>query len=361
MTSPAQPGRRAAAIPILAPVAAPKTTLADLARHTGLSTATVSRVLNGRGGVSGAARDQVLAALDTLGYERPLKLPSRSTWLVGLIVPSLGNPIVPAFAQIISSGLARRDLTPILCPQDIGGVSEDDYVEMLLEHNVAGIIVFAGQHANEHTDKLRYQRLVSAQLPLVLVNGYSPDIQARFVSDDDAAGVEMAFDHLTSLDHERIGLTVGPRGLVSTERRIVAFTELFGRRTGEPADASESIASSLLSVEGGQAAADRLLDLGHTALICGSDHMALGAVRAARRRGLRVPEDVSIVGHDDSFLVGFTNPALTTVRQAVLPMCDAVVTILASEIAGQREGAGTELTFRPELLVRESTGRVRRH
>lgn len=337
-------------------MATPRTKLADLAEYVGLSTATVSRVLNGRGGVSDATREQVLAALDTLGYERPLKLRAKSTGLVGLILPSLENPIYPSFAQILSTDLARRGLTPILCPQDIGGVSEDEYVEILLEHQVAGIIFVAGHHADERSDKLRYQRLVSADLPIVLVNGYSPDIQARFVSDDDAAGMEIAIDHLASLEHRRIGLTTGPRGLVATERRIRAFLRIMSERFD--IDASESIASSLLSVEGGQDAAGQLIGKGHTALICGSDYTALGAVRAARSRGLRVPQDVSVVGHDDSFLIGFTNPALTTIRQSVFPMCGAVVSILAAEISGGRESPGSELLFRPELLVRDSTGRA---
>ncbi|MEV0624059.1 LacI family DNA-binding transcriptional regulator [Nonomuraea sp. NPDC050404] len=332
----------------------PKTKLTDLAEYVGISTATVSRVLNGRGGVSEDTRKQVMAALDALGYERPAKLRSTSAGLVGLIVPSLDNPIYPSFAQMISSDLARRGLTPIMCPQDIGGVSEDEYVAALLEHQVVGIIFVAGHHADQGSDKLRYQRLVSAGLPIVLINGYSPDIDAHFVSDDDAAGVEIAIDHLATLGHERIGLTVGPHGLVSTERRIQAFAARIEERFG--VDAAESVASSLLSVEGGQVAAGQLMDTGHTALICGSDYMALGAVRAAHARGLKVPGDVSIVGHDDSFLIGFTNPALTTLRQSVFPMCQAAVSILATEIASGRRSPGSELVFRPELLVRESTG-----
>lgn len=332
----------------------PRTRLADLADHVGLSTATVSRVLNGRGGVSEATRAQVMAALDELGYERPVKLPNRTTGLVGLIVPSLDNPIYPTFAQLISSGLARRGLTPILCPHDIGGISEDEYVEILLEHQVAGIIFVGGHHADERADKLRYQRLVSAKLPIVMVNGYSPDIQARFVSDDDAVGIEVAINHLATLGHRRIGLTVGPRRLVSTERRIRTFVDVMNRRFGT--NPTDSFTSSLLSVEGGQEAAGQLIDRGHTALICGSDHMALGAVRAAQVRGLTVPDDISVIGHDDSFLVGFTNPALTTIRQSVLPMCEAVVSILADEIVGDTDSQNSEMLFRPELLVRESTG-----
>lgn len=333
-----------------------QTRLADLAQHVGMSTATVSRVLNGRGNVSEAARKQVLAALDELGYERPRKLRTKSRGLVGLIVPQLENPIYPLFAQVISADLARSGLTPLLCPQDAGGVTEDDYIEMLLDHQVAAIVFVAGHHGDETADKLRYQRLVSAGLPIVLINGYSPQVDAHFVSDDTAAAIEMAIDHLAALDHRRIGLTIGPRRLTPMHRRIEAFTRLLPERF-DTADPSASIASSLLSVEGGQAAAGELFDSGHTAVVCGSDYMALGALQAARSRRLHVPDDVSIIGYDDSFLIGFTSPALTTIRQSVLAMGQAAVSIVVGAMASNGPDKA-ELLYRPELVVRQSTGRA---
>ncbi len=334
-----------------------KTKLTDLAEVTGLSTATVSRVLNGRGGVSDSAREAVLTALDQLGYERPIKLSDKTTRLVGLITPALDNAIYPLFAQVLSTALARHGLTPILCPVEVGGVTEDEYVNMLLDHQVAGIIFIAGHHADQNSDKLRYQRLVLANIPIVLINGYSPDIQARFVSDDDATGVALALDHLAAFGHTKIGLVTGPQRLISVQRRVEAFTDLM--RFHEGSNPAEYIADSLMSVEGGQEAAGHLLDKGCTALICGSDYMALGAIRAAKSRKLSVPEDVSIVGYDDSSMIGFTHPALTTLRQSVFAMGHAVVSILDAEIHGDRTSRGSELLFRPELVVRKSTAQAR--
>ena len=113
--------------------------------------------------------------------------------------------------------------------------------------------------------------------------------------------------------------------------------------------------STIFSVEGGQAAAARLFDAGHTAIVCGSDVMALGAVREARSRGLDVPRDVSVVGFDDSPLIAFTDPPLTTLRQPVEPMCRSAVTTLVSMIEGG-PAPRTEILFLPELIVRGSTG-----
>ena len=120
-------------------------------------------------------------------------------------------------------------------------------------------------------------------------------------------------------------------------------------------DVEDLIERTLFSVEGGDAAGARLVEKGCTAIVCGSDLMALGAIRAARRAGLRVPEDVSVVGYDDSPLIAFTDPPLTTVRQTVPAMGAAAVRALLDEIAGS-PAPRAEYVFRPELVVRGSTG-----
>src|ERR1700681_2354609 len=106
----------------------PARRLADVAKKVGVSEATVSRVLNGKAGVSDSTRDAVLTALDVLGYERPSKLRGQRARLVGLVLPELQNPIFPAFAEVISAGLARKGYMPVLYTQTIGGVSEADYL-----------------------------------------------------------------------------------------------------------------------------------------------------------------------------------------------------------------------------------------
>lgn len=111
--------------------------LAQVAKKVGVSEATVSRVLNGKPGVSQATRQSVLTALDVLGYERPTQLRGERARLVGLVLPELQNPIFPAFAEVIGGALAQQGLTPVLCTQTKGGVSEADYVELLLQQQVS--------------------------------------------------------------------------------------------------------------------------------------------------------------------------------------------------------------------------------
>src|SRR6266576_4596198 len=123
--------------------------LAEVARKVGVSEATVSRVRNGKPGVAEATRQAVLTALDVLGYERPTKLRGERARLVGLVLPELQNPIFPAFAEVVSAALAQRGFTPVLCTQTVGGVSEADYVDLLLQQQVSGVIFAGGLYAQK--------------------------------------------------------------------------------------------------------------------------------------------------------------------------------------------------------------------
>jgi LacI family repressor for deo operon, udp, cdd, tsx, nupC, and nupG len=330
--------------------------LADIARQAEVSEATVSRVLNDRPGVSTDTRQAVLTALDVLGYERPTKLRKRSAGLVGLVVPELDNPIFPAFAQIIESALAQQGYTPVLCTQTVGGVTEDEYIEMLLDRQVAGIVFVSGLHADTTSDPDRYRKLLARPLPIVLVNGYMEGLEAPFVSIDERGAADSAVAHLAALGHRRIGLISGPDRFQPVQRKIAGYRDAMRRLLGvADREMDDLIAlSPWYGVEGGEAAAARLLDRGVTAVVCGSDLMALGAIRAARQQGLSVPEDISVVGFDDSSLMAFTDPPLTTLRQPVRAMAQATTRALIDEILGH-PAPHSEYVFRAELVVRGST------
>ncbi|MFD5424617.1 LacI family DNA-binding transcriptional regulator [Streptomyces sp. NPDC127084] len=332
-------------------VAAPR--LADLAAQSGVSEATVSRVLNAKPGVSAATRTRVLAALDILGYERPVRLRRRGDGLVGLVVPELTNPIFPAFAQVVEQALSGHGYTPLLCAKQPGGATEDELVEQLEESGVDGIVFLSGLHADTSADPARYAELAARKVPFVLVNGHNERISAAFVSADDQMAAAMAVRHLAELGHERIGLAVGPARYVPSRRKTEGFLATAGP------GAERYVRHTLFSVEGGHAAAAELIDAGCTGIVCGSDMMALGAIRAVRERGLDVPGDVSVVGYDDSPLIAFTDPPLTTVRQPVHAMASTAVGALLEEIRGNPVPT-TEYLFQPELVVRGSTARPSR-
>ncbi|MEV6104191.1 LacI family DNA-binding transcriptional regulator [Streptomyces sp. NPDC051940] len=319
------------------------TRLAEVATYAKVSEATVSRVLNGRPGISDTTRDAVLSALDVLGYERPVKMRGERARLVGLVLPDLLNPIFPAFAEVVGGALAKQGFTPVLCTRTAGGLSESDYVDMLLGQHVSGVIFAGGSHTLAGADHTHYHQLLQRRLPSVLINASIDGLGFQRVSADDTVAVEHAYTHLASLGHTRIGLIAGPPDHLPSQRKLSAFP---GSR-----DLAEH---TIFSMEGGRAAAGRLIDRGATGLICASDVLALGAIRGVRRYGLSVPDDISVVGYDDSPVMTCTDPPLTTVRQPIEAMGHAAVALLTAELEGNPVH-GDELLFEPELVVRGST------
>ncbi len=326
--------------------------LAEVARKVGVSEATVSRVLNEKPGVSDATRQAVLTALDVLGYERPTKLRGERARLVGLVLPELTNPIFPALAEIIGGGLTQSGYTPLLCTQNAGGITESDYVDLLLHQQVSGVVFLGGNYSQTGAPHEHYERLRAVGLPTVLLNARMDGLEFATVSTDDTTAAEQAVRHLHQLGHRRIGLLLGPTDHVPSQRKLVGARRALDE-LGSPLS-DELIVRGLYTLESGQAGATRLLAAGATAFVCASDILALGAIRAARRSGLRVPDDVSVVGFDDSALMSCTEPPLTTVRQPIDAMGRTAIELLLAQIQGA-PATGVELLFEPELVLRSST------
>jgi LacI family transcriptional regulator, repressor for deo operon, udp, cdd, tsx, nupC, and nupG len=324
--------------------------LAEVAKKAGVSEATVSRVLNGRNGVSESTRASVLTALDVLGYERPTKLRGERGRLVGLVLPELQNPIFPALAEVVTASLAQRGFTPALCARTIGGVPERDYIEMLLDHQVSGVVFAGGSYALADSEHGHYRQLMDRRMPVVMVNAGADDLGFPHISTDDAVAVEQAYGHLRSLGHTKIGMVMGPEDHMPSRRKLAAVAE-FANWSNE---GDWLVERTTFSMESARVAATRLIQRGVTGMICASDVIALGSIRAARRLGLEVPRDVSVVGFDDSVLMTCTDPPLTTVRQPIEMMGQAAVDLLVNQIEGTGV-APDELLFEPELVVRGST------
>lgn len=325
--------------------------LTDIAAHAGVSEATVSRVLNDKPNVSDATREVVLTSIDVLGYERPSNLRRHAVGLVGIIVPELTNPVFAMFAQTLQGRFSAHGYTSVVCTQAPGGTQEEEYLQMLQDRGVAGVVFVSGRHADTTADITHYRRLVERGLPIVTVNGYREEIDAPSVSTNEVGAVGIALHHLWQLGHVRIGLATGQSRYLPSRLKVAAFKAQAG---GDDLP----IEQTWFSVEGGELAGRRLLERGVTAVVCGSDLMALGVVKAAEQMGLTVPEDVSVIGYDGSLLTQHTSPALTTVRQDVGALSGAIVHALTEEIAGHRHPRG-DMVFDPELIVRGSSAPVR--
>jgi DNA-binding LacI/PurR family transcriptional regulator len=338
------------------------TKLSDVASFAGVSLATVRRVLNDQPFIAQETRDRVLTALDVLGHERPAKFRRGRAGLVGLVVPDLQNPIFPAFVESVSAGLVKQGLMPVLCTRTADGVSEANYIKLLMDHDVAGIIFIGSSYADAGPEYSRELR--ERGIPLVLINPADSNEKVCRVSVDDAAAVDQALSHLGSLGHARVGMVLGPVGHIPSARKLGAFVAHCERAGVEPGAWRNLVVHTGFSIEDGRAATARLLTsdsgaAGCTALICASDALALGAVRAAYRLGMTVPGDLSVIGFDDSPYMIATDPPLTTVRQPVRAMAAAAAEALKTQISGHVV-LGEETLYEPELIVRASTG-IARH
>ena len=288
----------------------------------------------------------VLSAVETLGYQLEDHR-GADDGFIAVMVPEIGNPGFASFATELSLQLSAAGRHMILCTAGPGALTEVAYLDALLGVEIAGIISVSGTLADRLVPHDHYQRIAAAGVPAVFINAHDPEIDGSFYSTSDTEAIAMSVAHLRQFGHEKIGLAMGQQRYQPAQRKADAFLGM-----GFP---RESIVSTIFSEEGGQAAAARLLDAGHTAIICGSDLMALGAIREATSRGLTVPGDLSVVGYDDSQLMAFTAPGLTTVRQPVAALCQSAVSSLMSAIRGLPTDS-TEMFFHPDLIIRQSTG-----
>ena len=334
-----------------------RTSMADIAVHAGVSTATVSRVFNGVGQVSDETRRKVLTAIDELGYDRPAPERTPDTPTIGVIVPELTNPIFAAFAHHLQEEVARAGGIAMIRSQTPGATSEFDHLSSLLEHRVSGLIFVSGRHADLLADLGPYHEVVARSIPLVTINGARAEIPAPDFSTDDALGIRAAVTHLQELGHSRIALLTGRTHIVPALRKAEAFTQVMEELVG---DRSPIIEETFYTYEAAAAHTNGLIERGVTAIVTGSDLQALGAIRTITSLGLSVPADISVIGFDDSFLMSHLSPGLTTVHQPVPAIVAAAVRNLFEALATpDYTPEHADYVFSPDLVVRATTARAK--
>jgi hypothetical protein len=334
-----------------------RTSMADIAVHAGVSTATVSRVFNGVGQVSDETRRKVLTAIDELGYDRPTPERTPDTPTIGVIVPELTNPIFAAFAHHLQEEVARAGGIAMIRSQTPGATSEFDHLSSLLEHRVSGLIFVSGRHADLLADLGPYHEVVARSIPLVTINGARAEIPAPDFSTDDTLGIRAAVTHLHELGHSRIALLTGRTHIVPALRKAEAFTQVMEELVG---DRSPIIEETFYTYEAAAAHTNGLIERGVTAIVTGSDLQALGAIRTITSLGLSVPEDISVIGFDDSFLMSHLSPGLTTVHQPVPAIVAAAVRNLFEALATpDYTPEHADYVFSPDLVVRATTARAK--
>lgn len=332
-----------------------RTRLTDVAQLAGVSTATVSRVVNRTGPVSPETRHLVLTAIDTLGYDRPTSDHNDALPLIGIITPELTNPIFAIYAHALQKEVTQAGALPLIATQTPGATSESDYVTTLMDKGARGLIFVSGRHADDRADLDRYHKLTAKNIPFVTINGARPEIMAPDYSTGDAMGIEAALHHLHDLGHERIALLSGKSHIIPARRKIDAYRKTMQQILPK---VTPMVYETFYTYEAAAAVTHDILTQGATAIITASDVQALGTIRTVRSLGMRVPDDISVVGFDDAQLMEHLDPALTTVRQPVNQICSAAVQSLFSQIATDHPVTGS-FVYTPDLIVRSSTGRAK--
>ncbi|MCU0313716.1 MAG: LacI family transcriptional regulator [Solirubrobacteraceae bacterium] len=325
-------------------------TSSDIAREAGVSQATVSRVLNGSDRVAPGTRDRVLAVIERHGYAPSALargLVTNRSQLIGVIVADITNPFYPEFIEAIGESLAARELRMLFYNGGLG--DEEAYVRLLLEHRVEGIIFTSALRSSQAV-----RRLVDERFPLVLTNRSVDGADCDVVVGDNPAGAQAAAQHLLDLGHRRIGLITGHAEASTSVERAAAFaTRLEAAGVELPAHLVRDAAFDQAAAR--RVAVEMLTGPDQpTALMCVNDVMAFGALNAARSLGLRVPEDVSVMGFDDIPMAGWEAFRLTTVRQPLAEMARASVRLLSERIA-ERGRPAQRLVYPSDLIVRDTT------
>lgn len=327
--------------------------LREVALRARVSEPTVSRVLNGRLGVSDRTRDQVVAALEDLGFT-DVPAPARTRpGVVGVVCGNFDNPIFPALLSAVSAAFGRHGKLVTVAVADAELNPEERCIDEFRRTGVDAVVFVGGRHAQVDGSYERYHELTEAGVPIVLVNGAATELAVPHVRCDEEAAAHRATAHLLGLGHHVVGCIVGSGAYVPTQRIIAGH-----RRACADVDAPvdpDAIAETSFTFEGARAAALRLIERGITAIFAANDLMALGAIEAGRSRGRGTPDLLSVVGYDGTDFSAFTDPPLTTLRQPIEDMADLVAAAVQAELAGSTLYRD-HYVFEADLLSRASTG-----
>jgi DNA-binding LacI/PurR family transcriptional regulator len=331
--------------------------IAEIAKRANVSTATVSRTLNQSGPVKPATARKVWRAVTELNYypnSHARTLVSGRSRLIGLIVSDITNPFFPELIRTFEGLAAQKQYDLLLTSTDYDTSRMTACLRRMLERKVDGVAMMTSE-----MDVSLIKELAKRNLPIVFMDVGQMGPRMSHVSIDYGNGVRQAVDHLVSLGHKNIAFITGPLDLHSARTRRQAFVD--GVRHHRLSPDRKFIREGTHTADGGQKAMADLLRLSRapTAVVCSNDWTAIGALHAIHAAGLRVPEDLSLVGFDDIPLASYTNPALTTVRMSARDVGSTAFQALFSLIGEERvEGDVYQVPTR--LVVRESTARPRK-
>lgn len=321
----------------------------DVATRAGVSASTVSHVLNGTRFVEAATGERVRRAIEELGYHpnhAARALVRGASDLLGLIISDIANPFFPELVKVFEAAALRMGCEITLANTNYDPKRTVACVERMLAERVRGVAVMTSE-----MDEVLIERLRRAQVPVVFFERGKADAFIANIVVDYQSGIRHAVEHLWDLGHRRLGFISAPPLLRSTRQRREVFERALARF-----GAKAQIEIGDMRQSGGQEAAQRLLSGPNpvTAIMASNDLMAFGALQAIHAAGLRVPEDVSLIGFDNVMFSALTQPPLSTVELSRQQLGELAAQALR-EIGAAPNHQGQQYRLRTRLVIREST------
>ncbi len=331
-----------------------KVTIKDIARLAGVSTATVSKVVNGKDQkISSATRTRVMAIIEEAGYV-PNRIASsmvtKKTKTLGLIIPDIANPFFPEIARGAEDLANREGYTLILCNSDNNLEKEDAYIDMLQEKMVDGIIFTASSSRTEISSALKRVRI-----PVITVDRDIDGLKSqKKIIVDNEIGAFDAVTYMTERGYKSILHLSGPMTSKPAQERYSGYLRALASKNIKPVE--NHLISGTYTGEWGFNGVQKLIDEGveFDGLFCGNDLIALGALKALQHNGIKIPTEVGVVGFDDIYMATMVSPELTTVRQPNYDMGFQAAELLVNTIQNIEVG-DTQETLKTHLIVRGTT------
>nr|WP_306813105.1 LacI family DNA-binding transcriptional regulator [Paenibacillus soyae] len=325
-----------------------KATIYDIAKEAGVSIATVSHVINGKGKISKERREEIRGIMARMGYKPSMiasALTSKKTYALGLLVPDISNPFFAEIARAVEDEGQRHGYSVFICSTDNQDEKVERYAALLQQKKVDGVIIGTGMK-----DPSALEPLLHDNVPIALLARELPSVNVPTVIVDDYAGGAAAAEHLIALGHRRLAVLAEQESISSSRERVRGF-----RQAAEAAGVT--LDPALVRSSGMKDSKDRALELLQgenrpTAVFCCNDMLAIGALRAAKQAGLCIPQDCSIVGFDDTVLASVTD--LTTIAQPIERLGQTAVQLLLRHI-GQPGERSERIVLPPVLVMRQSS------
>lgn len=322
-------------------------TITEVAAKAGVSKATVSRVISGTTFVKEETKSRVLAAIAALNYtpnQAARSLAGKKSYTVGLVLFDINSDYYAPAASAVESALRQEDLHVIIASGQGTQAGERDAVEFLIKRQVDALVLitsFLSAHEFEELEQ---------RCPIFVLNQERSVAQDKTILFDNYQGGFIATEYLLNQGHTKIGNISGPERKTDAMDRVKGYQDALKAKGLKPHWCYEGDFSVNSAIVGMQQLLNRQDK--PTALICGNDFMAIGALHVCNQHNIKVPEELAIVGFDDLLVAQYFTPALTTVRMPLFEMADALAKLLLQQIYQKKHRVQTY--FAPEMIVRQS-------